>query len=151
MTIEQLIVSKLEPHAKRIKDGGGHDFDFLPAVLLHLMEEQRRQAKLLDDAKTLLTSIKCKADTIVEEQDKNIQARLVDLQSSVSKQIAVLASEHAAHTMQISKGLVAIGSQIESLGSSVQRSHAKFMGLLIAGLVTSSVVIGLAVAILLRH
>lgn len=111
MTIEQKIFSKLEPHAKRIKDGEGNDFDYLPAVLLQLMEEQKRQAKLLDD----------------------------------------LASAHAAHTTQINEGLSAIGLQIESLGSSTQRSHVKFMRLLIAGLVASAVMIGLAVAILQRH
>ena len=58
MTIEQKILSKLEPHAKRIQDGDGNDFDYLPAVLLHLIEEQKRQAKQIEDTTKLLDSLK---------------------------------------------------------------------------------------------
>lgn len=172
MTIEQKIFSKLEPHAKRIKDGEGNDFDYLPAVLLQLMEEQKLQAKLLDDTTKLLTSIKSTADTIgvqskaqinafesaaqrkmeqMETAIKDTQTQLQNSQSSISEQIAVLASAHAAHTTQTNEGLSAIGLQIESLGSSTQRSHVKFMRLLIAGLVASTVMIVLAIAILQRH
>ena len=63
MTIEQKIFSKLEPHAKRIQDGEGNDFDYLPAVLLQLMEEQKQHAKLLGDTAKLLDSIKSTAVT----------------------------------------------------------------------------------------
>ena len=111
MTIEQKIFSKLEPHAKRIQNGDGNDFDYLPAVLLQLMEEQKRQAKLLDDSAKLLDSLKSTADTV------GVQNK----------------------------------AQIKSLADGIQQSHVKLMRLLIAGLVTSTVMIGLAVAILQRH
>ena len=151
MTVEQKIFSKLEPHAKRINDGEGDDFDYLPAVLLHLMEEQKHQAKLLDDTtKLLVTSIKTASDTI-GVQNKDTQAQLQNSQLSVCEQIAVFANAHAAHATQTNEVLSAIGLQIESLGSSSQRSHALFNRLLIAGLVASAVMIGLAVVILLRH
>ena len=74
MTIEQKIFSKLEPHARRIKDGEGNDFDYLPAVLLQVMEEQKRQAKLLDDTAKLLDSIKHAADTIGVQNEAKITA-----------------------------------------------------------------------------
>lgn len=150
MTIEQKIFSKLEPHAKRINDGEGDDFDYLPAVLLHLMEEQKRQAKLLDDTAKLLASVKNEADTI-GVQNKGAQIELQNSQSSMCEQIAVFANAHAAHTTQTNKVLSAIGLQIESLGSSSQRSHTSFNRLLIVGLLASTVMIGLAVVILLRH
>lgn len=172
MTIEQKIFSKLEPHAKRIKDGDGNDFDYLPAVLLQLMEEQKRQAKLLDDTAKLLETIKSTGDTIgvqskaqitafesaaqkrmeqIETAINNTQTQLQNTQSAMSEQIAVIASAHAAHATQTNEGLSANRLQIESLASNAQRSHAMFMKLLIAGLVASTAMIGLAVAILQRH
>ena len=136
------------------------------------MEEQKRQAKLLDDTAKLLDSIKSTAVTIgvdgkaqiaafessaqnkMEKMDtaiKETQAQLQNSQSSMREQIAVLASAHAAHTTQANEGLSAIGFQLESLGSSTHQSHVKFMRLLIAGLVASTIMIGLAVAMLQRH
>lgn len=172
MTIEQKILSKLEPHAKRIKDGEGNDFDYLPAVLFQLMEEQKRQAQLLDDTAKLVASIKSAADTIgvqskaqvaafesaaqrkmeqMEAAIKDTRTELQNSQSSVNQQIAVLASAHAAHTAKTTEGMSANALQTESLANSTQRSNAMFMKLLIAGLVASAAMIGLAVAILQRH
>ena len=172
MTIEQKLFSKLEPHAKRIKDGEGNDFDYLPAVLLQLMEEQKRQARLLDDNAKLLDSIKNTTDTIgvqhktqitafesaaqrkmeqIETAVKDAQNQLQILQSSISQQISALANAHAVQAIQINEGLSTIGLQIKSLVHGNQQSDVKFMRLLIAGLVGSTAMIGLAVAILQRH
>lgn len=168
MTIEQMIFSKLEPHAKRIKDGDGNDFDYLPAVLLQLMEEQKRQAQLLNDTAKLLASTKSNVDNIgaqiaafesaaqikMEQQEtaiKDTQTMVQNAQSSITEEIGALSSAQASHATQTKEALSAIGLQIESLASSAQRSHVKFMRLLIAGLVASTVMIGLAVAILQRH
>lgn len=168
MTIEEIIFSKLEPHAKRIKDGDGNDFDYLPAVLLQLMEEQKRQAQLLNDTAKLLASTKSNVDNIgaqiaafesaaqvmmVQQETaiKDTQTMVQNAQSSMTEEIGALSSAHASHATQTKEALSAIGLQIESLASSAQRSHIKFMRLLIAGLVASTVMIGLAVAILQRH
>ena len=172
MTIEQKIFSKLEPHAKRIQDGDGNDFDYLPAVLLQLMEEQKRQAKLLDDTARLLDTLRITADTVgvqnkaqiagfesaaqrkmelIETVIKETQTQLQNSQSFIGEQIAVLASAHAVHAMQTSEGLSAIGLQIKSFADGTQQSHVKLIRFLIAGLVGSTVMIGLAVAILQRH
>lgn len=172
MTIEQKIFSKLEPHAKRIQDGDGNDFDYLPAVLLQLMEEQKRQAKLLDETSKLVDSLKSTADTVgvqnraqitafesaverkIEQTEtllKEMQTRLQNSQSSISEQIAVLASARALHAIQTNEGLSAIGLLIKSLANGTQQSHIKFIRFLIAGLVGFTVMIGLSVAILQRH
>ena len=172
MTIEQKIFSKLEPHAKRIKDGEGNDFDYLPAVLLQLMEEQKRQAVLLNNTAKLLDSIQSTAVTIavqsreqitasesaaqrkiekIEAVIKDAHTQLQTSQSSMSEQIVKIASAHAEHTKKTNEGLSAIGLKIESLVSITERSHVKFMRFLIAGLVASTVVIGLAIAVLQRH
>ena len=172
MTIEQKIFSKLEPHAKRIKDGEGNDFDYLPAVLLQLMEEQKRQGKLLDETSTLLDSTKNTAVTIgVESKEQTkafesaaqrkmeqIEAAITDTQtqiqnsqSSINEQFVRLINAHAENTTKTNEGLSAISLQIDLLGSNIKRFHVNFMRLLIAGLVASTVMIGLATAILLRH
>lgn len=172
MTIEQKIFSKLEPHAKRIQEGDGNDFDYLPAVLLQLLEEQKRQAKLLDDTSKLLNSLKSTADTIgvqnkahvtafesatqrkmeqMETAIKDTRTQLQNAESSISVQITALASTHAVHAMQTAEGLSATSLQIKSLANGSQQSHVKFTRFLIAGLAGSIVMIGLAIAILQRH
>jgi hypothetical protein len=176
MAIEQALISKLEPHAKRIRDGDGNDFDYLPAVLLHLLEEQKRQAKLLDDTAKLLAAVNIAVTAIgekskeqilafergaqlkmqqIETATKNNQTLLESSKSAIIQQITVLADAHAAHTAQTSNGQSAISLQIESLDATTQQSHVqftqKFKRLLIAGLVVSTILIGLALAILQRQ
>ena len=60
MTLEQKLVLKMEPHAKRIVDGGDNDFDYLPAVLLQLMEQQKRLALQFDNNAELIKEISSK-------------------------------------------------------------------------------------------
>lgn len=172
MTLETKLFSKLEPHAKRIKDGEGNDFDYLPAVLLQLMEVQKQQSQQLDDNAQLLDSIKgtvvsiepaskthiaafeFTAQTKLEQLEvaiKNTRTQIQNSQSSISEQIVKIASAHAEHTKNTNEGLSAIGLKIESVESIAERSHVMFVRLLIAGLVASTVVIGLAIAILQRH
>lgn len=176
MAIEQALISKLEPHAKRIRDGEGNDFDYLPAVLLHLLEEQKRQAKVLDDTAKLLAAVNISITTIgdkskeqinafergaqmkmqqIEAATKNNQTQIESSKNSIVQQITVLVNAHSAHTFQTSDGLSAIGLQIKSLEVNTQQFHGKstqkFKRLLIAGLVVSTILIGLALAILQRQ
>ena len=165
MTIEQQILAKLEPHSKRIQDGSGNDFDYLPAVLLQLMEEQKRQARLLDSLKSTvdtvgvhnkaqMTAFESAAQRKLEQLEtevKHTQTQLQNSQSSINEQIAVFASAHAVQARQTNEGLSATGLQIKSLASDTQQSQVKFTRILIAGLVASTVMIGLAIAILQRH
>ena len=172
MTLETKLFSKLEPHAKRIKDGDGNDFDYLPAVLLQLLEEQKRQAQHLDDTDKVLDSIKstvvavgeaskmhiaafeATAQTKLDQLEAAIKDAEMQIQSSKSiftKQIFEIANAQAGQATKIHEGLSAIALQIESLSVSTQRSQVKCTRILIAGLVASVVTIGLAIAILLRH
>lgn len=50
MSIEAQILAKLEPHAARIKQGNHNDFDFLPAVLLQLLQSQAAQRQIASDS-----------------------------------------------------------------------------------------------------
>jgi hypothetical protein len=172
MTIEQKILLKLEPHSKRIKDGEGNDFDYLPAVLLQLIEEQKRQTKLLEDATSILDSVRSKADEVrvqskeqiiefeftalnkieqMESMIKAAQTQLHNLESSTSEQIRLLATADEMHANQANEGFNSLELQVKSLANANQQSNTKFMRLLIAGLVGSAAMIGLAVVILQRH
>lgn len=172
MTIEQKILSKLEPHAKRIQDGDGNDFDYLPAVLLQLIEGQKRQAKQLEDTAKLLDSLKSTVDAFgvenkaqitsldsatqrkmdqLETAFKDTQIQLQNSQSTTTEKIGVLANSHAVHAIQTTEGLSTIGLQIKSFSNDTQQSHVKLVRFLIAGLVASIGMIGLAIVILQRH
>ena len=172
MTIEQKLISKLEPHAKRIKEGDGNDFDYLPAVLLQVMEEQKRQVKLLDDTAKLLVDLKGATETIGLQSKAQIAAFGVDVErriaqsevvikdtqtqiqnshSSLTEQIALLVRAHEVHVVQTKESLIAVGVQLESLASFSKQAYLKCMRLLIAGLVASTATIALVVAVLQRH
>jgi hypothetical protein len=163
--IEQKLISKLEPHAKRIEDGNGNDFDYLPAILLRLIEEQKDQAIRSDFIKTSadtvglqskeqITKFESAVHTKMEQIDtaiKDAQSKLQNSQSVLSEQIALLVSVHAAHVTHTNESMQTIRLQIESLARNTQRAHANLMRLVIAELVASTAMIGFAVAILQRH
>lgn len=172
MTIEQKILSKLEPHAKRIRDGEGNDFDYLPAVLLQVLERQQHQVKLTGDTVILLSSIEKTVIAMsaqsrtqitsfedatqrkmeeVETAIKDMRTQLQNSQMAASEQIAVYVGAHQARAIQTNEGLSAIDLRIESFSVSSKRSSAKFMRFLIAGLIGSVTAVGLAIAILQRH
>jgi hypothetical protein len=171
MTIEQKIFSKLEPHAKRIESGDGNDFDFLPAVLLQVMEEQKRQAKLLNDASDLLATmirtgdanaVQTKAqinafESVSQRTMDLVQTAITDTQDQIQKsQIAILeelammnrASEQDA--TRTNETLTAIALKIESFGSSTNRSHIVLKRFMIAGLLASTAILGSAIVLLQR-
>jgi hypothetical protein len=154
MTIEEKLFLKLEPHAKRIKDGEGNDFDYLPAVLLHLIAEQKRQAQLLDNNAKFLDLIKSAVDAAGLQNKANtadLQMQCQNLQTSIGDQIGMLGREHEMSSEKTNEGLKAVSSEIEALVKDNQKSHSKVMRFVIAGLVGSTLMIGLAIAILQRH
>ena len=147
MTIEQMLLAKLEPHSKRIKDGEGNDFDYLPAVLLQLLEVQKCHSQQLDANTKFLDSIKNTADSSAADSKTQIaafefamQAKLVQLEASTKELKA-----------QIENSQTLLGKQIESHFADSQRAQAKLFRLLIAGIAATIVTIGLAITILQSH
>lgn len=172
MTIEQKIFTKLEPHAKRIQDGNGNDFDYLPAVLLQLIEGQKRQATQIENAAKHLDSLQSRTVAVglqtkeeIAAFDSATQSKLQQLgtalqdaqiqlqssQASIKQEIAFFSKSHGLHAVQTAEGLSAIGSQIKLFVDDTQQAHVKILRFLIAGLVTSTVLLGLAIVILQRH
>ena len=51
MSLKDKIVNKLQPHADRILEDKNDEFDYLPGVLVHLLQEQEKQS--IDNVKHL--------------------------------------------------------------------------------------------------
>ena len=147
MTIEQMLLAKLEPHSKRIKDGEGNDFDYLPAVLLQLLEVQKRHSQQLDENAKFLDSIKNKAASNAADSKTQIAAFEISMQTKLVQLEATTKDLKA----QIENAQTLLGKQIEFLIAGNQRAQAKFLRLLIAGIAATIVTIGLAITILQRH
>ena len=92
MNIEQKICAKLEPHAQRIHSGDGNDFDYLPAVLLHVIKKQSLHQEILDSFVEILRSNENTAVVIGTESKDYlsklrgsqlaIESRVIEIQSS---------------------------------------------------------------------
>ena len=147
MTIEQMLLAKLEPHSKRIKDGEGNDFDYLPAVLLQLLEVQKRHSQQLDENAKFLDSIKNKAASNAADSKTQIAAFEISMQTKLLQLEATTKDLKA----QIENSQTLLGKQIESHIADNQRAQAKFLRLLIAGIAATIATIGLAITILQRH
>ena len=143
MTIEKLLSAKLEPHAKRIKDGNGNDFDYLPAVLLQLLEEQDRQSQLFTstlksqqaEAQSSLLAIESKIESIAEQ----------------NRQSHLLATALKNQQTETQSGLLTTGKKVESLQNNYQLAQHKLTRWLAVSLAANVVAIALAVVILQRH
>ena len=147
MTIEQMLLAKLEPHSKRIKDGEGNEFDYLPAVLLQLLEVQKRHSQQLDENAKFLDSIKNTAASNAADSKTQIAAFEISMQTKLLQLEATTKDLKA----QIENSQTLLGKQIESLIAGSQRAQAKFLRLLIAGIAATIATIGLAITILQRH
>lgn len=171
-SIEQIILAKLEPHAKRVADGEGNDFDYLPAVLLQVLEQQQRQAKLTVEAEKFFFSIERKIERIAETHSEQIaktaaatmeemermesaiiktQIQIQSSQNAMNERISMLASELDEHSKRSNEHLSAIGLRLESAAAEAQRSNAKLVKLSIAGFIATTAAIGLVFTILQRH
>lgn len=119
------IYAKLEPHAQRINAGEGNDFDYLPAVLLHLIEVQKEQAKLLNASVTALDAYKSTTEIFGADVKEGIAG--------------------------LRKSQLTITEQIKALDNILQQAHQKLTRLLLVGLVVSIGTIGLVITIFQRH
>jgi hypothetical protein len=87
MTIEQKIFLKLEPHAIRIREGTADDFDYLPAVLFQITEEQKHQSIQISDIQQSQTKIVHLPTVLFEitEEQKRQSMQISDIQQLQTK------------------------------------------------------------------
>ena len=165
MSIEQKLLTKLQPHADRIASGSGNDFDYLPAVLLQVVEGQKRHvlavaeaattvARKLDETEVSISSVK-----VTTEQVGTMARRQMDLASEatnerldvISKQLVEVTQKAVVAEATATQISIAMEASIAALHAASQKAHRKSHYLLILALVLIAVSICLAVVVALRH
>lgn len=154
MSIEQKLLTKLQPHADRIASGSGNDFDYLPAVLLQVVEGQKRQAQAVADAAT--TVARKLDETEVSISSVKTMTEQVGVQSWRQMDLAITATNERLDAISVklneaAQKLIATEAAIAVLNASSRVEHRKSHRLLIVTLVSTVIAICLAVAIVLRH
>ncbi len=173
MSIEQKLLEKLRPHAKRINDGTGNEFDFFPAVLLQVLEEQKRLgvaseafSKTTDlkwnsydtQLADLNGSVKQSNASVIDQQrdtreslvqkitasDNGLLNRLDNLQGTLADRITKAEKEQ-------NEKILALGRVIASLSTASEIEHRKTRKFLISAIVTLILGFGICFALLLRH
>ena len=92
MSIEQKLPTKLQPHADRIASGSGNDFDYLPAVLLQVVEGQTRHVQAVAEAATTVarklgeTEVSISNVKATTEQIGTMARRQMDLASEATNE-----------------------------------------------------------------
>jgi hypothetical protein len=93
MSIEEKLVEKFGPHAKRIQNGQNNEYDFLPAALLENLKADRESLARLqalinasgDQAKTVKKGIDAIANQVVSSAETT-----QDGVESIAKQVGFL-------------------------------------------------------------
>ena len=165
MSIEQKLLTKLQPHADRIASGSGNDFDYLPAVLLQVVEGQKRQvqavaeaattvARKLDETEVSISSVKATTDqvgTMVRRQMDLTSEATNERLDTISRQLVEVAQKAIAAEATEAQRSIAMEASIAALHTVSQKAHRKSHYLLISALVLIAVSICLAVGVVLRH
>jgi len=165
MSIEQKLLTKLQPHADRIASGNGNDFDYLPAVLLQVVEGQKRHVQAVADAATTVarkldeTEVSISSVKATSEQVGAIARRQMDLASeatnerlgAISRQLVEVAQKAVAAEAAATQKSVAMEASVAALHAISQKAHRKSHYLLFLALVSIAVSICLAAVVVLRH
>ena len=143
MSLKDKIVKKLQPHADRIVEGENDEFDYLPGVLVHLLQEQEKHSE--DNIKQLAELSKALGQTS-ETANIQLNQNLTQLKADNQNMMATIQQENQAGLQTITKHLsqstVAINNSMMQLKLSIETETKILRLLLIASLILS----GLAVA-----
>jgi hypothetical protein len=146
MTLQEKLHAKLQPHADRIKEGKNDEFDYLPAVLFHLIEEHKQQSnttcelvnhatgdmkKGLDEISSLTSSTHTE---VLEKIVNSSQLAAKDIQS-VIKLINQIKDEAKIDADTAQAELKTI------IASEIQKTRRRLFAVLIFGLVTLGITI----------
>ena len=143
MSLKDKILNKLQPHAERIVEGENDEFDYLPGVLVHLLQEQEKHSE--DNIKQLAEFSKGLGQT-VDTGNLQLNQYLMQLKAENQNMMATIQQENQvglqAITMHLSQSTELINNSMMQLKLSIETETKKMRLLLIASLILS----GLAVA-----
>ena len=121
MSLKDKIVKKLQPHADRIVEGENDEFDYLPGVLVHLLQEQEKHSE--DNIKQLAELSKALGQTS-ETANIQLNQNLTQLKADNQNMMATIQQENQAGLQTITKHLsqstVAINNLMMQLKLSIE-------------------------------
>lgn len=173
MSIEQKVLEKLRPHAKRINDGIGNDFDYFPAVLLQVLEDQKAQStasgafSVASDQKwksydaqiaNLIGSIHQTSASAIELQRDardSLAQKITACDDGIVRRLGNMQETLAGHIIKAGMGqsekLIAIEKAIVNLSAAFEIEHRKSRKFLIATIVALVLGFGICIALLVRR
>lgn len=142
MSLKDKILNKLQPHADRIIENKSDEFDYLPGVLVYLLQEQEKYS--LYTIKQIAELSKTLSKT-AETANIQLSQNLTQLKADNQNMMARIQKENQDGLQTIAKHLSqstdAINNMMMQLKLSIETETKKIRLLLIASLILS----GLAV------
>ena len=133
MTIDQRIITKLQPHSQRISLGEGQDFDYLPAVLLHLIEEQSRQEKLTKEHANSIQLDISNVKNIIERTASRNQEQISAFEGEVNSRFTIIVDaikKSASKTQeQISSFEDGVHSRLANIADAINQTNKALRGI----------------------
>lgn len=143
MSLKDKILNKLQPHAERIVEGVNDEFDYLPGVLVHLLQEQEKHS--LDNVNQLVAlskNLNQTTETVINQLNQNLTQLKVDSQNMMTTVQQENQVGLQAITKYLSQSTEAINNSMMQLKLSIETENKKLRLLLVVSLILS----GLAVA-----
>ena len=138
MSLKDKILNKLQPHAERIVAGVNDDFDYLPGVLIHLLQEQEKQSV---DNVMHMAALSKNLNQTTETANTHLTQNLMQLNADSQKMMATIQQENQVGLQTITKHLSqsteAINNSMMQLKFSIDTETKKLRLLLIASLILS--------------
>ncbi|MEJ1959336.1 MAG: hypothetical protein WDM70_07825 [Nitrosomonadales bacterium] len=155
MTLQEKLISKLQPHADRIQNGNNDEFDYLPAVLLHLIEDQKLQSKttveFINQARGDVKNGVGEISRLVSQTQADLQERIANLSKLAADDIqSVLKLSNQAKD-DAKNGMDEISVHLSELKTFIAIENQKTRRLLLAGLLFGVVTLVIAILLYVRH
>ena len=146
MSLKDKILNKLQPHAERIVEGVNDEFDYLPGVLVHLLQEQEKHS--VDNVKHMAALSKNLNQT-AETANIQLSQNLTQLKADNQNIMVTIQQENQvglqAITKHVSQSTEAINNSITQLKLSIKSETKKMRLVLIANLILSGLAVGLVI------
>ena len=143
MSLKDKILKKLQPHAERIVEGVNDEFDYLPGVLVHLLQEQEKHSvDNVNQMVALSKNLNQTTESVITQLNQNLTQLKVDSQNMMTTVQQENQVGLQAITKYLSQSTEAINNSMMQLKLSIETENKKLRLLLVVSLILS----GLAVA-----
>lgn len=143
MSLKDKILNKLQPHAERIVEGVNDEFDYLPGVLVHLLQEQEKHSvDNVNQMVALSKNLNQTTESVITQLNQNLTQLKVDSQNMMTTVQQENQVGLQAITKYLSQSTEAINNSMMQLKLSIETENKKLRLLLVVSLILS----GLAVA-----